>query len=91
MASTTNLNISIDTDMKARAEDLFNEMGMSLTTAINIFIRQSLRERCIPFGITLNTPGTDTIEAMAEAERIARDSSIKGFTDIDSLMADLNS
>lgn len=90
MASSTNLSIRMDTDVKAQAEALYNELGMSLTTAINIFIRQSLRERCIPFDITLNTPNRETLEAMAEAERIAHDPSVKGFTDMGSLMADLD-
>jgi len=51
MASTTNLNIRIDKDLKERAETVFNEMGMNMTTAFNIFIRQTLRQGKIPFEI----------------------------------------
>jgi DNA-damage-inducible protein J len=51
-SNTTNLNIRIDKDLKKQAEAFFGELGLNMTTAINIFIRQSLRERKIPFEIT---------------------------------------
>ena len=47
----TNLTIRIDEDIKHEAETLFNELGMSLSVAINIFFRQAVRERAIPFSI----------------------------------------
>ena len=51
MATTTNLNIRIDKDLKERADAVFSEMGMNLTTAFNIFVRQTLRQGKIPFEI----------------------------------------
>ena len=51
MAETTNLNIRIDKDLKERAEAVFADMGMSMTTAFNIFVRQTLRQGKIPFEI----------------------------------------
>jgi len=51
MAETVNLNIRIDKGLKERAEVVFKEMGMSMTTAINIFIRQTMRQGKIPFDI----------------------------------------
>lgn len=51
MAETTNLNIRIDRELKERAEAVFGEMGMSMTTAFNIFVRQTLRQGKIPFEI----------------------------------------
>ena len=53
MAETTNLNIRIDRDLKEQAESFFGELGMSMTTAINIFMRQSLRQGKIPFEISI--------------------------------------
>ena len=89
MAGTTNISIRMDTDLKAQAEALFSELGMNLTTAFNVFVRQSLREGKIPFEISLNRPNSETIAAMLEAERIAKDPSVKGYTDLDELFADL--
>lgn len=87
--STTNISIRMDSDLKAKADALFGELGMNLSTAFNIFVRQSLREGRIPFEISLNQPNKETIAAMLAAERIAKDSSVNGYNDLDELFADL--
>lgn len=89
MANSTNISIRMDTEIKAKADALFSELGMNLTTAFNIFVRQSLREGKIPFEISLNKPNAETAAAMTEAERIATDMSVKGYTDMDKMFADL--
>ena len=76
---TTNLSIRIDIDKKQEAEELFRNLGLSLTTAFNIFINQSLRVRGIPFIITEEIPNAETMEAIKEAYRIARDPNVKGY------------
>lgn len=54
MAGTnTNISIRMDSELKAQAEALFTELGMNLSTAFNIFVRQSLREGRIPFDVSL--------------------------------------
>jgi DNA-damage-inducible protein J len=88
--STTNISIRMDADLKAQADTLFNELGMNLSTAFNIFVRQSLREGRIPFDVSLNQPNAETIAAMQEAERIAKDPNVKGYTDVPRLFADLD-
>lgn len=87
--STTNISIRMDSDLKAPADRLFGELGMNMSTAFNIFVRQSLREGRIPFDISLTPPNYETVAAMLEAERFSKDSSVKGFTDLDELFADL--
>jgi DNA-damage-inducible protein J len=89
MAGSTNISIRMDSDLKAQADALFNELGMNISTAFNIFVRQSLREGRIPFDISLNQPNKETIAAMLEAERIANDPTVKGYTNMDELFADL--
>ena len=86
---TTNISIRMDSELKAQADALFAELGMNLSTAFNIFVRQSLREGGIPFEISLNQPNKETIAAILEAERIAKDPSVKGYTDMDEMFADL--
>ena len=81
--TTTNVSIRMDSDLKAQADALFSELGMNLTTAFNIFVRQSIREGGIPFEISLNQPNRETIAAMLEAERIARDPSVKRYSDVE--------
>jgi DNA-damage-inducible protein J len=87
--NTTNISIRMDSDLKAKADALFAELGMNLSTAFNIFVRQSLREGRIPFDISLNQPNAETIAAMLEAERIAKDPNVKGYKDLDQFFADL--
>ena len=88
-SNTTNISIRIDAELKAQADALFAELGMNISTAFNIFVRQSLREGGLPFNVTLNQPNKDTIAAMLEAERIAKDPSVKGYTDLNQLFNDL--
>ena len=87
--ATTNVSIRMDTELKAQADDLFAELGMNLSTAFNIFVRQSLREGGIPFEIRTDRPNKETIAAMLEAENIAKDPNVKGYTDLDEMFADL--
>ena len=87
--NTTNISIRMDSELKKQADLLFEELGMNITTAFNIFVRQALREGKIPFDISINNPNKRTVAAMIEAERIAKDPSIKGYTDMDELFADL--
>ncbi|MBE5893194.1 MAG: type II toxin-antitoxin system RelB/DinJ family antitoxin [Lachnospiraceae bacterium] len=89
-SSTSNISIRMDSDLKAAAEELYEELGMNLSTAFNIFVRQSLRERGIPFRISEGTPNRETVSALLEAERIAKDSSVKGYRDVEELFADLD-
>lgn len=65
-------SISIDADIKAQAQELFADFGLDLSTAINIFLRQSVRENCIPFSIQREVPNADTVAAMKEAEEVSR-------------------
>lgn len=90
MANTTNISIRMDNDLKAAAEKLYSELGMNISTAFNIFVRQSLREGGIPFMITTETFNHETVSAMLEAEKISNNSSVKSYTDVDKLIEDLN-
>ena len=51
MSDTINVTIRLDREIKEQAENMFDDFGMNLSTAFNIFVRQSLRQRKIPFEI----------------------------------------
>ena len=81
MTETTNLSIRIDRSLKDEADQVFNELGMNLTTAITIFVRQAVRQKKIPFEIALYSnedKGIAMREAMAASERIWQNSIKKG-------------
>lgn len=63
---------------------------MNMTTAFNIFLRQAVREGCIPFNITINTPNSETIAAMLETERLLNDPSTKRY-DVEDALKELKS
>ena len=83
MANTTNFSVRMDSDIKKQCEALYNELGMNLTTAINVFLRQSLRVGGLPFDVRVEQPNKETIAAMLEAERISRDPSVKHYSDVE--------
>ena len=53
MSNTVNLNVRVDEHLKHRAESIFNELGMNLTTALNLFLRSAVRYGGIPFDLRL--------------------------------------
>lgn len=91
MAATTNLNIRTEKDIKDAAEKIFNELGINMTTAVNMFLRQTIRSNGIPFELKLNTPNAITVKAIEEGRRIAADSDIKGYSNMKDLKDALES
>lgn len=89
MASTTNFSVRMDSDIKKQCEKLYGELGMTLTTAINVFLRQSLRAGGLPFAVKLELPNKETVAAMLEAERIAHDPTVKRYSDVDEALREL--
>ena len=90
MPNTAILSVRIDPELKAQAENLFNDFGMTLTTAITVFFRQAVRENRIPFEIKRDWPTRETAAAMKAALRISRDPDIQGYQDPKELLRDLN-
>jgi DNA-damage-inducible protein J len=88
--NTANISIRMDADLKAQADALFGEMGMNLSTAFNIFVRQAIREQRFPMEIKLGKAKDETVAALLEAERLAKDPNAKTYTDLDELFGDLD-
>ena len=85
---TVNVTFRVDDELKSQADSLFSELGMSLSTAFNIFLRQSVREQQLPFSVTKNIPNAVTVAAMEAAER---DEDMYGpFDSVSALMETLN-
>ena len=87
--ASTNFSVRMDSDVKKQCESLYGELGMNLTTAINVFLRQSLRVGGFPFEVKLDQPNKETMAAMLEAERIAKDPSAKHYTDVEDALREL--
>jgi len=90
MNDSTNVSIRMDMQLKKQAEELFLDLGLNMTTAVTMFLRQAVRNQGIPFEIS-RVPNAETIAAMREAESIAHDPNVKGYTDLDELFRVLKS
>ena len=64
-----NITFRMDDELKKLADIFFEDLGMSLSTAINIFVRQAVREQQIPFQISKATPNTVTLSAIESSEK----------------------
>lgn len=67
---TVNLSIRMDRNLKEQADSLFAELGMNMTTAMTVFVRQSVRQGKIPFEISLEKPNAETLAAIREIEQM---------------------
>lgn len=86
----TNVNIRMDSDLKKQFESFCSDMGMSMTTAINVFARKAVREYRIPFEIGAENPNAETREAVEEVKRMKANPKLgKSYTNVDDMMADL--
>lgn len=89
MASTS-MNIRIDEQVKKQAQELFAEFGLDMTTAVNLFLRQAIRENGIPFSLKLDVPNRETIEAIREVEEMKKNPKLgKTYDDVDMMMKEL--
>lgn len=88
--ANTNLNIRMDEDLKRQFQAFCADIGMTMTTAINVFARKAVRENRIPFEISGDVPNTETLEALQEVKKIKEDPSYgKTYTDVEEMMEDL--
>lgn len=87
--ATTNLNIRTDKNIKDQAEEIFNELGLNMTTAVNIFLRTAIREHGIPFELKLDVPNETTVAAIAEGRKLMDDPAAPRYSSIEALKAAL--
>lgn len=87
--STTPTQVRIDTDIKQQVTALFENLGLDMSSAVNMFLHQCVLRGGLPFTVEMPQYSTKTLEAMAEAKRISSDSSVKGYTDMEQLKAAL--
>lgn len=79
MDKKVNVSFKINVELKNKAETLFSELGLDMSTAFNMFLRQAVREGRIPFEITINTPNKETISALLESLQLTNDPKVKTY------------
>lgn len=89
MSTQTNLNIRTDAEVKSAAEKIFEALGLNMSTAVNIFLRQAIRQGGLPFEVKLDIPNETTAAAIEEGCTLMHDKNAKGYNNIDDLKAAL--
>ncbi len=88
--ANTNITIRMDEKLKKQAEELFSDLGLSMTTAFIAFTKQAVREQRIPFNISRNVPNAETIAAIDEVEKMKSNPQVyKGYDNVDEMMTEL--
>lgn len=89
MASTPT-QVRIDSEIKKQASAVFANLGLDMSTAVNMFLHQCVLHQGLPFAVEIPQYSEKTIEAMAEARRISRSPDVKGYTSMEELKAALD-
>ena len=95
MAVTTPTQKRIEENTKRQAVELLEGLGLNLSDAVNMFLRQVILRKGIPFDVAYPEDvwefKPEVLEAMEEAKRISREPNVKGYTNVDELFEELNS
>lgn len=86
----TSMTIRMNKEVKRAAQDIFSALGMDMTTAINVFLRQAIIAKGFPFPVRLNKPNAKTIAAFEEGKRRLHDRSESRFPNVEDLFSDLD-
>ena len=88
--ATVNMSIRMDTELKKQADAMLADMGLNMTTAMNMFLRQVVSQGKIPFEIATDIPNAETLAAMKEVDDMINGKiPAKKYTSTDELFKDL--
>ena len=81
----TPTQIRIDANIKRQATDLVNNLGLDMSSAVNLFLHQCVLRGGLPLTVEMPSYSQRTLDAMDEARRISRNPDVKGYTSMDEL------
>lgn len=84
------INIQVDSETKKEATEILNSLGLSMSSAINIFLKQIIKNDGLPFEVKNPKPSRRLRAALKEAEKIAKDPNRKGYRDMEELFKSLD-
>ena len=85
--ASTNINVRVDTELKQSAEDLFKDLGLTMSAAITMFLRSAVSHDGIPFEVKRMTPNAKTRTALAEYNEMKQNpGSYKRYGSFDELI-----
>lgn len=85
--ATTNISVRVDSALKQEAEELFGDLGLSMSSAINMFLRSAINHNGIPFEVKRPEPNAETRAALSEYEEMRKNSgSYKRYGSFDEII-----
>ena len=88
--ATEPTQVRIDENLKKQATELFSQLGMDMSSAMNIFLRQCVMRGGLPFEVVVPQYKSEVIEAMEEAKRISKDPNTKRYSCFSDALEDLD-
>ena len=88
--ATVQTQIRIDEDLKKDTTAIFATLGLDMSTAVNMFLRQVRMFKGLPFDVRIPEFKDDVIEAMKEAENITKDSNAKKYKNFSEFLAEVD-
>lgn len=86
IVATSPTQIRIDQTVKKESNALFSKLGMDMSSAVNMFLRQCILRGGLPFPVDLPKYNKETIDAMIEAKRISRDPNVPSYSNMEDLL-----
>ena len=88
--ATANINIRVDAELKKAAEDLFEDLGLNMSSAITMFLKCAVSKEAIPFEVKRYTPNSTTIKALEEYYKMVNDpETYKTYDTFDELLEEV--
>ena len=88
--ATVPTQIRIDEELKKQAVDLFAQLGLDMSSAMNMFLKQCVLRGGLPFNVELPNYKADVIEAIEEAKRISKDPNAKKYNSFSEALEDMD-
>lgn len=88
--ATVPTQIRIDEGLKAQSTELFSQLGIDMSSAVNMFLRQCVMKGGIPFSISIPKYKREVIEAMDEAIKLSADPNTKRYKSFSEALEDLD-
>ena len=88
--STVAKNFRIDADLSNQASKLLEGLGLSMSQAVSMFLRQVVLQQGLPFEVKYPKRSGELLDAIEEAKRLEADPRTKRYTDMNEMWADLD-
>ena len=90
---TSAINVQVNKEDKEQATIILNDLGLNMSTAINMFLKQIIKTDGLPFEVSNKKPSKELLESIEEGEMILKEirgGQRKGYKSLQELIQSLN-